>query len=98
MYSFFSIIEIFIDTLLYWIPFYFAFKLAFLLWLMVPQTKGAIMIYNHFLKSFLKNNETKIDDAINRARRSASGAVGAAGAVGKAGLEAATKLHASKSD
>jgi len=56
------------------------------------------MIYNHFLKSFLKNNETKIDDAINRARRSASGAVGAAGAVGKAGLEAATKLHASKSD
>ena len=31
VYAFFSIIEVFVDFLIYWIPFYYAFKLAFLL-------------------------------------------------------------------
>ena len=41
VYSFFSIIEVFVDFLLYWIPFYYAFKIAFLMWAMLPQTRGA---------------------------------------------------------
>jgi receptor expression-enhancing protein 5/6 len=35
IFAFFSIMEVFIDTLLYWIPFYYAFKSALLLWAMV---------------------------------------------------------------
>lgn len=35
VYAFFSVIEIFVDTLVYWIPFYFRFKLGFLLWAML---------------------------------------------------------------
>jgi receptor expression-enhancing protein 5/6 len=72
VYSFFSIIEVFTDFLLYWIPFYFAFKLAFLLWAMLPQTRGAKFLYDSFLKDFLKKNESKIDAALNDAKRSAS--------------------------
>jgi len=72
VYSFFSIIEVFTDFLLYWIPFYFAFKLAFLLWAMLPQTKGAKFLYDSFLKDFLKKNESKIDAALDDAKRSAS--------------------------
>lgn len=71
-YSFFCVIESFVDYLLHWIPFYFAFKLAFLLWAMLPQTKGAKFLYDSFLKEFLKKNESKIDAALNDAKRSAS--------------------------
>jgi receptor expression-enhancing protein 5/6 len=71
VYSFFHIIEVFIDTLLYWIPFYYAFKVAFLLWAMLPQTRGAKFIYDSFLKDFLKSNEPKIDAALKNAKASA---------------------------
>lgn len=65
------IIEVFIDVLLYWIPFYYAFKVAFLLWAMLPQTRGAKFLYDSFLKDFLKSNESKIDAALNNAKASA---------------------------
>mmetsp|Transcript_21971 Transcript_21971/g.47720 ORF Transcript_21971/g.47720 Transcript_21971/m.47720 type:complete len:197 (+) Transcript_21971:121-711(+) len=71
VYSFFSIIEVFIDALLYWIPFYYAFKIAFLLWAMLPQTRGAKFLYDSFLKDFLKSNESKIDAALKDAKTSA---------------------------
>ena len=81
VYAFFSIMEVFIDFLVYWIPFYYAFKLAFLLWAMLPQTKGAKFLYDSFLKDFLKQNESKIDaalaDAKKNARQVASEAVAA---------------------
>jgi receptor expression-enhancing protein 5/6 len=69
VFSFFAIIESFIDFLLYWIPFYYAFKLAFLLWAMLPQTKGAKFLYDSFLKDFLKKNESRIDAAMADAKK-----------------------------
>lgn len=72
MYSFFSIIEVFVDYLLYWIPFYYAFKVAFLLWAMLPQTRGAKFLYDNFLKDFLKSNEPKIDAALRDAKSGAA--------------------------
>lgn len=72
VYCFFSMIEVFTDFLLYWIPFYFAFKLAFLLWAMLPQTRGAQFLYNNFLKDFLKKNESKIDAALDDAKRTSA--------------------------
>merc|ERR1712232_1337066 len=71
IFSFFSIIELFVDFLLYWIPFYYAFKLAFLLWAMLPQTRGAKFMYDSFLKDFLKKNESRIDAALDDAKKSA---------------------------
>ena len=35
IFAIFSILEVFVELVLYWIPFYYAFKLAFLLWAMV---------------------------------------------------------------
>lgn len=75
VYAFFSIIEVFAEFLLYWIPFYYAFKMAFLLWAMLPQTKGAKYLYDSFLKDFLKKNESKIDAALNDAQRTANNIV-----------------------
>jgi receptor expression-enhancing protein 5/6 len=72
MFGFFSVIESFSDFLLYWIPFYYAFKLAFLLWMMLPQTRGARVLYNAFLRDFLKKNESKIDAALADASKTTS--------------------------
>jgi len=74
LYSFFTVIETFQDFIIYWIPFYFAFKLAFLLWAMFPQTRGAKFVYDSFLKDFLKKStgtsmSTRIDEAMQDAKR-----------------------------
>jgi receptor expression-enhancing protein 5/6 len=72
LYAFFSIIETFKDFILYWIPFYYAFKLAFLFWAMLPQTKGAKFLYDSFLKDFLKKSsepQSRIDAAMADAKK-----------------------------
>lgn len=91
VYAFFSIIEVFNDILLYWIPFYYAFKLAFLLWAMLPQTKGAKFLYDSFLKDLLKKNESKLDSALNDAKRSASTAASEVAAASSELKESAAK-------
>jgi len=74
LYSFFSLIETYQNFILYWIPFYFAFKLAFLLWAMLPQTRGAKFLYDSSLKDFLKKSSdpmSRIDTAMAEAKKSA---------------------------
>ncbi|KAG7353802.1 TB2/DP1, HVA22 family protein [Nitzschia inconspicua] len=71
LYTFFSLIETFQDFILYWIPFYFAFKLALLLWAMLPQTRGAKFLYDNFLKDFLKktgDEPSRLDVAMSQAK------------------------------
>ena len=46
--------------------------MAFLLWAMLPQTKGAKFLYDSFLKDFLKKNESRIDAALDDAKKSMS--------------------------
>lgn len=92
VYAFFSIIEVFVDFLLYWIPFYYAFKLAFLLWAMLPQTKGAKFLYDSFLKDFLKKNESKIDAALADAKKNASSIASEAAAATGEAVSAAADL------
>ena len=82
VYSLFSIIEVFITSLLYWIPFYYSFKLAFLLWAMLPQTRGAKFLYDSFLKDFLLVTESKIDKAMNTAKTRQQQQVGGGGGGG----------------
>lgn len=71
IFAFFSIIEVFADFLLYWIPFYYAFKMAFLLWAFLPQTRGAKFLYDSFLKDILKKSESRIDAALADAKKQA---------------------------
>lgn len=95
VYSFFHVIEAFEDFLIYWIPFYYAFKLAFLLWAMLPQTNGAKFLYDAFLKDFLKKNESSIDAALDEAKRSmtsvAAEVAAATAEISAAGLKSAAE-------
>lgn len=83
IFSFFTIMETFTEYLLYWIPFYYAFKIAFLLWAMLPQTKGAQLLYDTFLKDFMKKNESKIDKVMEDAKKNASSIAGELAGAGK---------------
>lgn len=65
VYAFFNILEYFSDWLLFWLPFYFFLKLIFLVYLFIPQYKGAVVIYDNVLGPFLRKHKSQIDREIN---------------------------------
>ncbi|KAF7457722.1 TB2/DP1, HVA22 family protein [Cryptosporidium felis] len=60
----FSILEVFIDIILFWIPFYYLFKLFFLFWLFLPQSTGAVILYTNLFRPLLLRFEKRIDNTI----------------------------------
>lgn len=56
--------ESWISFILVWIPFYGYLRLFFLLYLILPQTQGARVIYQTYVHPFLEDNESQIDDFI----------------------------------
>ncbi len=65
VYGIFIVIDMFNAIIVKIIPFYFFFKIVFLLWCVMPNTGGAIVIYNlvivRFFKKIEKNVETTAD-------------------------------------
>ncbi|KAK1357545.1 hypothetical protein POM88_050801 [Heracleum sosnowskyi] len=61
VYGSFSIAEVYSDKLLSWFPSYYYVKLAFLIWLQLPDTQGARILYKKHLQPFFKRHEAKID-------------------------------------
>ncbi|KAJ2720151.1 ER membrane protein DP1/Yop1 [Coemansia sp. Benny D115] len=58
VYGFMNVVEYFTGILTYWIPFYFVFKLIFVIWLMLPYTRGAEQLYNKGIKTlFVQANK-----------------------------------------
>ena len=51
VFALFNVFETFVDWILYWIPFFYALKLAALVYLMLPQTRGAEFIYKNVIRS-----------------------------------------------
>ncbi|KAF7553726.1 hypothetical protein G7046_g7029 [Stylonectria norvegica] len=50
-----------------WIPFYGYIRLFFFLYLILPQTQGARLIYQEYIHPWLEENETQIDEFISSA-------------------------------
>ena len=61
VFSLFSIIDLFSAFVLKFIPFYFFLKMIFLIWLFMPNFKGATFVYDHFLIKIFKKYETEIE-------------------------------------
>jgi len=49
VFAFFSVIEFASDKIVGWFPFYWLTKLIFLLWLYLPRTQGAKVVYTRFI-------------------------------------------------
>ncbi|XP_053846681.1 receptor expression-enhancing protein 2 isoform X5 [Vidua macroura] len=48
-------------------PFYFELKIAFVIWLLSPYTKGSSVLYRKFVHPTLSNKEKEIDEYITQA-------------------------------
>ena len=70
VYSTFTLIESASSLLELWIPAYYLVKIVFLLWAMLPQTKGALLIYGALIEPILARYEGRIDKTSARARSS----------------------------
>ncbi|KAI9900504.1 hypothetical protein N3K66_004766 [Trichothecium roseum] len=64
VFSCFILAESWVSFILYWIPFYGYARLLFLLYLILPQTQGARLIYEEHIHPFLEDNEGHIDEFI----------------------------------
>mmetsp|Transcript_18214 Transcript_18214/g.29610 ORF Transcript_18214/g.29610 Transcript_18214/m.29610 type:complete len:161 (+) Transcript_18214:57-539(+) len=45
IYAIFNLIETFVDMILFWFPFYYSFKFGLLIWLFLPNVRGAQYVY-----------------------------------------------------
>lgn len=50
VFGLFCLLEKFVDYLLFWIPFYYPFKISFLVWCMHPKWKGSVTVYESLIK------------------------------------------------
>ena len=66
IYAIFSFLDLFTGWILKIIPFYFIIKLVFLVWCFMPNTKGAIIVYDKIIKPFFLKNEGIIDKYFNK--------------------------------
>lgn len=63
VFASFTIIDMFSGFLLNFIPFYFFFKIVFLIWLFMPNSQGSTIIYHLLVVRVFKSFEQDIDEA-----------------------------------
>lgn len=63
-----SVIERFGDIFISWLPLYGEMKLAFIIYLWYPQTKGTSYVYESLLRPFVSRHETDIDKNLQELR------------------------------
>ncbi|KAK2056721.1 HVA22 family TB2/DP1 protein [Colletotrichum caudatum] len=61
------LVESWTEWILVWIPFYAYIRFLFLLYLVLPQTQGARIIYQTHVHPFLQDNEAQIEEFISDA-------------------------------
>lgn len=68
VFALFMAAETFTDIFISWFPFYYEVKMAFVLWLLSPYTKGASLLYRKFIHPSLSRHEKEIDSCIVQAK------------------------------
>ncbi|KAG2181960.1 hypothetical protein INT43_006885 [Umbelopsis isabellina] len=60
----FLVAEYVCDILLFWFPFYNDIKALLVIWFILPQTQGSVIIYQQVIQPFLTQHESRIDRAL----------------------------------
>ncbi|CAK8539853.1 unnamed protein product [Lathyrus sativus] len=63
----FSLVEVFTDKLISWVPMYYHVKFAFLVWLQLPPTNGAKQLYMNHVRPFLIKHQENLDRVLGLA-------------------------------
>lgn len=66
VYGLFSVVEFFSDIFLFWFPFYYIGKCAFLLWCMAPFSwNGSQLLYTRFIRPFFLKHHSTVDSVVS---------------------------------
>ncbi|XP_077594890.1 receptor expression-enhancing protein 3 [Stigmatopora nigra] len=68
VFALYTVAETITDLTLAWFPLYYELKIAFVIWLLSPYTRGAGLIYRKCLHPLLSSREREIDDYIVQAK------------------------------
>ncbi|XP_025021618.1 receptor expression-enhancing protein 3 isoform X2 [Python bivittatus] len=71
VFALYTVTETVADLLISWFPLYYELKIAFVVWLLSPYTRGASLIYRKFLHPLLSSKEREIDECIVQAKEHA---------------------------
>ncbi|XP_050995721.1 receptor expression-enhancing protein 6 [Acomys russatus] len=67
VYALFGLVEFFSDLLLFWFPFYYAGKCAFLLFCMTPGPwNGSLMLYHRVVRPIFLKHHVALDSAASQ--------------------------------
>lgn len=61
VHSVFATMDAVLGNTLGWIPLFYEMKLLFIIWMIVPQFKGAKVLYEHYIKPFLMKHAARFD-------------------------------------
>ncbi|XP_034058877.1 receptor expression-enhancing protein 3 [Gymnodraco acuticeps] len=68
VFALYTVVEAITDLTLAWFPLYYELKIAFVIWLLSPYTRGASLIYRKCLHPLLSSREREIDEYIVQAK------------------------------
>ncbi|KAI7804245.1 putative receptor expression-enhancing protein 1 [Triplophysa rosa] len=68
IFALFTTVEVFTDIFLCWLPFYYELKIAFVVWLLSPYTKGSSVLYRKCVHPTLSSKEKDIDEYLCQAK------------------------------
>ncbi|XP_077358824.1 receptor expression-enhancing protein 3 isoform X3 [Festucalex cinctus] len=68
VFALYTVVETITDLTLAWFPLYYELKIAFVIWLLSPYTRGASLIYRKCLHPLLSSREREIDEYIVQAK------------------------------
>ncbi|KAM4749571.1 receptor expression-enhancing protein 4 [Rhinophrynus dorsalis] len=96
VFALFMTVETFTDIFVSWFPFYYEIKMAFVIWLLSPYTRGASLLYRKCVHPALSLREKEIDSYIVQAKERSYESVVSIGRKGlniaaTAAVQAATK-------
>jgi len=67
VYGFFSLLEIFFDSVMSWFPLYYPLKLCFLLWCFLAKYEGATVIFEKFIRPIMERNLKELEHSFSEA-------------------------------
>ncbi|XP_053306486.1 receptor expression-enhancing protein 3 [Spea bombifrons] len=68
VFALYTVTETIADLTISWFPLYYEVKIAFVVWLLSPYTRGASLLYRKFLHPLLSSREKEIDEYIVQAK------------------------------
>ena len=66
VFAIFTFLDLFAGFIMKFIPFYFFMKQIFLIWLFMPNTQGALILYDKVISKLFKKYEKKLDEQFRK--------------------------------